>query len=191
MKRYWVIGPAGNICNTKAFAVGSDYLDAEDEAMKASLKAYKGLKGNHKMDLTIVMEDVQYARVATVTATSSECGTIKMNDVLEFKETIRELAPYGAEIKLPTYPPEVQEEIDRVLVDAERRAKLETKLYVDEARKVREDYESERQRAAAIKTWLDNHIPKAEKLKELLLARKAELASLEAKIEERKAGSAK
>jgi wyosine [tRNA(Phe)-imidazoG37] synthetase (radical SAM superfamily) len=187
MKRYWVVGPAGNICNTKAFAMGSAYCEVEDEAMRASLKAYKGLKGGHQMDFSIILEEVMYAKVATVTATSSERGTIRLNDFLEFKETMRELAPYGADIKLPTYPPEVQEEIDRVLIDAEKRAKLETKLYVDEARKVRAEYDELRAKASAIKEWIENHIPRAEKLKELLLKRRAELDELNQQIEERKA----
>lgn len=178
MKRYWIVGPAGNIINPTAIRPTSGAPDEAPQVdiIKAIVKHASG-STRSKTSYSVVVEEVNYAEIAEVEVDVRGRTEWSTNECqLTWHDSLRSLSPYGGDNKLPPFPPEVQEEIDRVLIDAESRAKLASKIYRDEANELQVLYDSLKAKCQALKDWLDRHYAKAETLKALIQERNKEFS---------------
>lgn len=180
MTRYWLIGPAGNIVNDRPITDLS-------LVPRVAEKAFKDTAGR-TVQARVIVEEVTYQEWDSITVDpkgAAQWSGHQRTGV--YHATISEFAPFSSrDSKLPSFPPEVQELIDRTLVEAEKRAKLQAEIYQQAAKEQVALYEEWKGKAEKLRDYCVANRPKAEKIRDLCIQRKAELDALDAQIADRK-----
>jgi hypothetical protein len=176
MTRYWLVGPAGNLVNDRAML-------SVDEVPKVAEKAFKGTMGS-TVQARVIVEEVNYQEWDGVIIDPQGRAKWAGRSIdRPWVPTLKELAPFAGTTKLPTYPPEVHEELNRDFDRASKEAKTRAKIYEEAAKEQVAIYEELKVKAERLRDYCLTHKDKAEKLRDLCLQRTAELAAITEKLE--------